>query len=235
MDQKSVIDYLLIFAIAILSISNYVSASSDDPDLLYLKGTACDLTGTWDLKINTDSYKMVITQSGKSIHGEYASNSGTIDGTLNGKTLNGQWTRSVNGQNYAGKFTFKFADDCKSFKGTWGFDQSSTGNSWTGTKKSESGTACDLTGTWNIKINADSYKMVTTQSGKSVQGKYASNSGTIEGILNGKTLDGSWTRSVNGQNYAGKFTFKFADDCKSFKGTWGYDQSSTGNSWTGTK
>ncbi|MEI6293545.1 MAG: hypothetical protein WCP36_07660 [Methanomicrobiales archaeon] len=96
--------------------------------------TTCDLTGTW----NTDFGKMVITQSGSTVHGEYDHDAGRLDGTMSGKTLTGRWSESPSykGPGDAGGVVLTISDNCASFTGTWGYDQASSGSGWSGTKTS---------------------------------------------------------------------------------------------------
>jgi len=99
---------------------------------------ACDMTGTW----NGGGVwgNMIFTQSGSTVHAEYTHDAGKLDGTLVGNKFTGRWSESptYKGPGDAGGAVFTVAADCASFSGTWGYDQSSTSSSWSGTKTSGS-------------------------------------------------------------------------------------------------
>jgi hypothetical protein len=112
----------------VLSVLFFISAAS----------AACDLTGTWDFVTESSTLTLVITQSGSSVHGNYNANSGRLDGTMSGNTFTGRWSEAptYTGPKNAGGFVITVSGDCATFTGTCGLDQSSTGWSWRGIKKS---------------------------------------------------------------------------------------------------
>jgi hypothetical protein len=133
--QKAIYDTLYPSLLLTPYSGDVAAASTSSPG----SGTATttnNITGTW----NTDFGKMVITQSGSTVHGEYDHDDGKLDGILSGKTLTGRWSESPSykGPSDAGGVVLTFSDNYASFSGTWGYDQASTGGSWSGTKASAS-------------------------------------------------------------------------------------------------
>jgi len=104
--------------------------------LISFASAACDYSGTWV----TNWGDMTITQSGQYgeiISGSYVHDSGKITGRLSGSTVTGKWSEAptYSGPRDAGGFVFKF-NDCNSFSGTYGYDQATSGSTWSGTRKS---------------------------------------------------------------------------------------------------
>ena len=208
--------------------------------------TSCSWSGTWNTTYNT----MRLTQSGSSVAGIYDYNSGRISGTASGATLSGRWDEGTETPGGDGGFVFTMSADCKSFSGTWGYGSSNTGGGWSGTRVSTTTPApvatatptatapatvsnCSWTGTWSTTFNA----MHLTQSGSTVTGTYEWDSGRITGTVSGNQFSGRWSEapSYAEPSDAGRFVYTMSADCKSFTGTWGYGDASTGSSWNGTR
>jgi len=116
---------------------------------------------------------MTLNQSGASVSGTYynafADSNGTIDGTLSGNTLSGNW--HING----GTGTIQWTLSGQTFTGTW--DGSEL---WCGGRAGNTLPAnCGFSGPWSIRLQGGTRTMNLTQSGASVSGTY------FNGIANG--------------------------------------------------
>jgi hypothetical protein len=74
-------------------------------------------------------------------------------------------------------------------------------------------------------------EMTLTQNGDKVTGTYKHKNGSINGVLNGNTLTGTWTQS----DAKGRLKFVFSPDFSSFKGKWSYDNAEPTKVWNGEK
>jgi hypothetical protein len=86
-------------------------------------------------------------------------------------------------------------------------------------------------GTWSTNFNT----MTLTQSGTSVEGKYAYDDGHLKGTITGNVLKGRWDEAPTraGPNDAGPFEFTLSG--KTFTGPWRHDgDSAWAGTWTGT-
>ena len=139
---------------------------------------ACDMTGTW----NGGGVwgNMIFTQSGSTVHAEYTHDAGKLDGTLVGNKFTGRWSESptYKGPGDAGGAVFTVSADCASFSGTWGYDQSSTSSSWSGTKTS---------GPKAITTTAVVTAVTSAPGGTSQSGTSEFNNGNIYTVYNGPT------------------------------------------------
>ena len=80
---------------------------------------------------------------------------------------------------------------------------------------------CDLTGTWNSTFG----RLEIKQDGNKITGKFSKEenffekiSGTIEGTMNGGTMEWTWTQS-DGASGLGRWTV--SPSCRSLDGKWG--------------
>ena len=88
-------------------------------------------------------------------------------------------------------------------------------------------------GTWSTNFNS----MTVTQTGSSVQGKYAWDDGHLTGTVSGSTLTGRWDEAPTraGPNDAGPYVLTLSADGKSFTGKWRHDgDADWAGNWTGT-
>jgi hypothetical protein len=144
--------------------------------------------GSWVHNFGT----MTLNQSGTSVSGTYynayANANGTVDGTLSGNTLNGNWHIS------GGTGTIQWTLSGQTFTGTW--DGSEL---WCGGRAGSALPAnCGFSGPWNIRLQGGTRTMNLTQSGTSVSGTYFN--GTANGTVTGNVtfsggqivLSGTW-------------------------------------------
>ena len=144
--------------------------------------------GSWVHNFGT----MTLNQSGNSVSGTYynayADANGTVDGTLSGNTLNGNW--HIRG----GTGTIQWTLSGQTFTGTW-----DGAELWCGGR---AGTAlpanCGFSGPWSIRLQGGTRTMTLAQSGTAVSGTY--NNGTANGTVTGNVsfaggeivLSGTW-------------------------------------------
>ncbi|MEQ8173966.1 MAG: stalk domain-containing protein [Syntrophomonadaceae bacterium] len=89
-------------------------------------------TGTW----TTNWGKMVLTQSGNLVSGNYEYDSGKITGTVVDGILSGTWSESpsYSPPGDAGDIIFTMNSDGKSFSGQWRYGSEGSYSTWTGTR-----------------------------------------------------------------------------------------------------
>ncbi len=84
-------------------------------------------TGTWDTRWREGGARLELRQEGDRIDGRYAAYNGTVDGTVSGRVLKGQWHQG----DKSGGFDFVMAPDGRSFIGRY-----ESGEWWTGARAS---------------------------------------------------------------------------------------------------
>lgn len=178
---------------------------------------AQDVTGVYE----TDFNEMTLQQTGTKITGTYKHRDGRIEGTLQGRTLNGWWYQS----NGKGKFVFEFSEDFMNFTGKWNYNEAIPSGKWNGKRKDVP--LAIITGIYATDFG----EMTLQQSGVSVKGSYTHRDGRIEATLQGRTLTGWWYQS----NGKGKFVFEFNEDYSSFTGKWSYNEAVPSGKWNGKK
>lgn len=93
----------------------------------------------------------------------------------------------------------------------------------------------DLKGIWDTNFG----RLVITQDGYKIRGKYEHNKGQIEGMLIGRIIRGKWSEAPSylPPQDAGEFELTFAEDFKSFTGKWryGYETQAWDGEWFGSK
>lgn len=150
---------------------------------------------------------------------------------LDANTLNGTWK----GASGSGWIKLQFADDSRSFQGSWGLAPGteasgefagSTGGSYYNTA-AHSG-ELGVRGLWHIASSGSAFtadKLQLDQRGQTVTGSFAG--GHLEGTIppGSHSLSGSWRDS----HESGIFTLRFASDGMSFKGTWTTKHNNTGS------
>lgn len=147
------------------------------------------------------------------LNGAMATGSNTFDGTWKGPNSNG-WIK------------LQFADDSRSFQGTWGLTPGTEpAGTVTGSVRdvppSPNNTTgeLDVRGLWQIASSGGAFSGNTLkldQQGRSVNGSYKT--GHLEGTISSssRSLSGNW-RDAHG---IGVFTISFASDGMTFRGTW---------------
>lgn len=194
------------------------------------------VTGTFHTTVTgTDEFAtrhITLRQLGTDVVGNYGPRT-QVTGTMStsANTFDGTWK----GPNNSGWIKLQFADDSRSFQGTWGLTpgtepagtvtgsvrnvpptaNNATGNNATGNATGE----LDVRGLWHIASSGGAFPGDTLkleQQGRSVSGSYKD--GHLEGTLSSSShsLSGNW-RDARG---AGLFTISFASDGMSFHGTW---------------
>jgi len=157
--------------------------------ILFLAGTltAAEDAGPWDGEWVTDLGKMVLTQQGGKVRGEYGQG-GTLEGKVKGRKLAVSWRRGRGN----GTGSFELEKDGAAFKGSW--QAPGGGGNWRGWKKdpdAEEGKPADFSGTWLSSLGT----MVLTQKGNRVEGTYGSQGwSTVKGTVKGRRLSLEWHR-----------------------------------------
>jgi hypothetical protein len=86
-------------------------------------------TGSWNMYWGSnEKIKLSMQESGSTVTGTYEWRDGRLTGTLQGKTLRGNWTQSNN----SGWFIFVLNDDSNSFSGEWGYQKGVNQGIWNG-------------------------------------------------------------------------------------------------------
>lgn len=148
------------------------------------------------------------------LNGTMATDSNSLDGTWKGPDSNG-WIK------------LQFADDSRSFQGTWGLTPGTEpAGTVTGSVRNVPPSASnnatgelDVRGLWRIASSGGAFPGETLkleQQGQSVTGSYKN--GHLEGTISNSShsLSGNW-RDASGN---GVLTISFASDGMSFHGTW---------------
>ena len=79
-------------------------------------------------------------------------------------------------------------------------------------------------------------RMVLSQEGNKVTGKYDHYNGELSGMVNGKNLRGNWRQTALFFTDSGEMIFEMSDDGRSFSGRWRRGSSSSWtHNWTGTR
>jgi hypothetical protein len=185
------------------------------------------VTGTYHTTLSgSDEFAprhVTLRQLGLDVVGNYGPET-QLNGTMtaSSNTFDGTW-KQPNGN---GWIKLQFADDSRSFQGTWGL---TPGTEAAGTisgsvrnappNPSSSSVQLDVRGLWRIASSGGAFPGDTLkldQEGRSVSGFYKN--GHLEGTISNSshTLSGNW-RDARG---IGVFTISFASDGMSFHGTW---------------
>lgn len=204
--------------------------------------------GTYD----TTYGMMELFQNGSMISGTYTGHTGTgtVEGLLEGNTVRGTWKD----ESAAGRITFVFTPGMQTFSGYWSYGGveprqglgSGEGGAWEGTRTGtpakqsqaiaqpvQSSQTPRLLGSYDTTYG----KMELSQSGNRISGTYTGHtgSGTVEGVLDGSTLRGTW-KDESGN---GRIAFVFAPDMNTFSGYWSYDdiepKAGSGDTWVGNR
>lgn len=94
-------------------------------------GTAAPLAaGSIEGGYKTDFNDMVLSRDGNTVTGTYKFKGGTIQGLLEGYTLNGTWVQT----NAKGRLEFVFETDFSAFTGKWGYNDAAPTKKWNGKK-----------------------------------------------------------------------------------------------------
>ena len=98
-----------------------------------VSGRQCSWSGVWDTKWG----EMILTQTRRTVSGEYTHDSGRISGKISGNQLKGSWSEAptYTPNKDAGTVKFIMSSDCVSFKGKWRYGTSGKWKSWTGRRR----------------------------------------------------------------------------------------------------
>jgi hypothetical protein len=172
---------------------------------------------------------MTLAQTGNNVTGTYlnafGSASGTINGTLTGNVLTGNWNISGG----TGTIAWTFNPGNGTFTGNW-----NSSVLWCGARVGNALPAnCGFSGAWSIRLNGGTRTMNMTQTGTSVTGTYfnGTNNGTISGNISYTggfvVLNGTWT--VPSAGTSGPMHFFYNDfPSNSFQGNF-----NTSSEWCG--
>jgi hypothetical protein len=187
------------------------------------------VSGNWVTNFGT----MALSQKQTSITGTYfnafSNSSGTIDGTIRGNVISGNW--SIAGSTGTIEWTF---DPLKgTITGTW-----NRSVLWCGARVGQALPAnCGYTGAWNIRLNGGTRTMNLTQTGTLVTGTFfnGANTGTLSGSVSFSggfaVLIGNWAVASFGTNGPLRFFMNdFAGN--SFQGN--YNSSNEWCGWRGS-
>lgn len=185
-----------------------------------------DVSGVYD----TDYGELTISQQGQQIRGSYPD--GEIKGVVTGYTVEGTWKQTYS----QGRITFQFRTNLSGFSGVWGTGEDPPTSPWNGTRKAGTlkqapiapsvvETALDISGLYDSSYGELSF----SQMGNRIEGSYPT--GTIEAVMHGRIVTGSWIQSGS----RGLIRFEFSPDGRSFIGYWGYNQDEPTYSWEGTR
>jgi len=167
---------------------------------------------------------MTLRQLGQDVVGNYGTGT-ELDATMatESNTLSGTW-KSSDGH---GWIKLQFADDSRSFQGTWGLAVGSEASGQIEGNVVDT-SQMSVRGLWNIASSGVAFTSAVLnlqQRGQTVTGAYKD--GHLQGTLprGSQTLSGTWRDSRR----TGDFAFKFAADGKSFQGTWNVKGGSGGS------
>jgi hypothetical protein len=103
-----------------------------------------NFTGTWNTQANGAAWTMTLVQSGGFVSGTYNNptyGTGTIHGSVKGRTLRFKWNQELNDGSTYGHGRFAISADGKTFSGTFESDDPDFNagdefkqGSWTGTR-----------------------------------------------------------------------------------------------------
>jgi len=184
------------------------------------------VTGTYHTTVSgSDEFStrhITLRQLGVDVVGNFGPGT-QLNGTMtSSNTFDGTWK----GPNSNGWIKLQFADDSRSFQGTWGLTAGTepagtvTGSVRNVPPSPNNATgALDVRGLWRIASSGGAFSGDTlnlAQQGRSVSGSYKD--GHLEGTISSSShsLSGNW-RDARG---TGVFTINFASDGMSFHGTW---------------
>jgi|GEM_PF-1034568 hypothetical protein len=199
--------YPLSFAIVLMSVSPGAQAQS-----------AVNATGNWTVTPTGQSFAtgtVKLQQEGSTIVGSYGQ-SGRIEGKFQPGTLqiDANWTDSRG----TGWMTIIFADDGNRFSGEWGRPGSKPSGQFVAIRSVHP----NVTGLYNVSVTGGpeftSHRMSLHQLALDVVGNFGPGTqlnGTVASDAN--TLTGTW----KGPSGNGWIKLQFADDSKTFQGTWG--------------
>ena len=92
---------------------------------------------TWEGQWDSNWGKMVLTQKGSTVTGNYTHDSGRIEGVASGNKMTGTWSEAPSyvPDKDAGDIEFIMSADGSTFSGSWGYGSNLSGGDWTGSKR----------------------------------------------------------------------------------------------------
>lgn len=161
------------------------------------------------------SHAFTLRQLGQDVVGNYGPGT-ELDATMasDSNTMSGTWKSSTGN----GWIKLQFADDSRSFDGSWGLAAGGEASGHIVGNVVDTGQLL-VRGLWNVASSGVAFTnaiLDLQQQGQTVTGSYKS--GHLQGTLprGSQMLSGTWRDSRR----TGEFAFKFAADGKSFQGTW---------------
>ncbi len=209
--------------------------------------TPLQVGGTYE----TGYGNMQLHQNGNKVSGTYKSytGDGSVEGTLQGNVLIGTWKDSRS----SGQIRFVFSEDERAFAGFWSYGSAVPNQDrWDGYRIGNTAAqppvamqpqaAAQPVQAYQASRVLGSYDttygmMELSQSGSRVSGTYKGHTGTgtVEGVLEGNTLRGTW----KDEDAKGRIAFVFAPDMSTFSGYWSYNDlepnAGSGDTWVGNR
>lgn len=186
-------------------------------------------TGTWEMTRNGEpGHLLVLSQNGSVVTGYqgYDVQSGhPFCGTVSGNTLEGWFYPDQQDQKW--RFNVTMSAVGQSFDGLEYYSdspitvhgQKAGATPPTNTSPGTSSAVASFSGTWDCIQNGESgFKMVLTQSGSQVTGKWDDTGWLVKGTVNGNTLNGQFYLPGD-SNSTTNFTITMAANGQSFNGT----------------
>lgn len=92
---------------------------------------------TWEGQWDSNWGKMVLSQRGNMVTGNYTHDQGRIEGIVSGNQMNGTWSEypTYAPKRDAGDVRLTMSADGKTFDGAWGYGSSLSDGDWTGSKR----------------------------------------------------------------------------------------------------
>jgi hypothetical protein len=169
-------------------------------------------------------FTMVVQQDGSHVSGHYDQAPGRIafEGEVTGRVLRLRWRHTFDELTGSGKLIL--SDDGESFTGGWNSTldpETPAEGSWNGRRVGAGPTEPRLgffAGLWTADDSYARYTMNLEQDGRRVTGTYDRFGGTLEGMVTGRTLTGTWRQPDN--NRSGTLRLRLSRDGQAFEGTW---------------
>ena len=185
-------------------------------------------------------FTMVVSQDGTRASGYYDQAPGRIafDGEVTGRALRLRWRHTFDEVQGSGKLTL--SDDGQSFVGGWNSTpdpEAPAEGAWTGRRTGTGPRTPQVgffAGLWTVDDSYARYTMNLEQDGRRVTGTYDRLGGTLEGMVTGRTLTGTWRQPDD--NRSGTLRFGLSQDGQAFEGTWACpDRDPKEGPWTGRR
>ena len=179
------------------------------------RALAGNYSGTWE----TNWGPLTLVEDGKKVTGKYPQKKGKLTGAINKDgILEGTWTQVDDPK--GGKFRLALSGDKLSFVGRWSHDGGRwEAETWDGQRKQLAVAAkpVSFAGKWKSTWDSGPLPLWLRQNGNTVVGGYDYKKGSMEGMVDGRVLTGTWSQS---DGTRGTFRFTLSPDGQSFEGKW---------------